>query len=275
MELASIFRPGLFDGQVVFITGGGTGIGRAVARELASLGASVAICSRKMEHLEKTRAEIEAAGGQVFARACNIRSEEEVNATVQAALERFGRLDGLVNKAGGQFFSPTEQITPRGWQAVIETNLTGNFYMSQAVMRHWMREHGGAIVSVVIDIWRGFPHLAHSSAARAGVENLTKTLAVEWAPYHIRINSVAPGIIQSSGLSNYDPATLKNIASYIPSRRLGSESEVAAAVTILLSPAASYITGDTLRVDGASSLWRTNYEIAEHTPTLPYSGFEE
>lgn len=278
MELASIFRPGLFDGQVVFITGGGTGIGRAVARELASLGASVAICSRKMEHLEKTRAEIEAAGGQVFARACNIRSEEEVNQTVQAALERFGRLDGLVNNAGGQFFSPTEQITPRGWQAVIETNLTGNFYMSQAVMRHWMREHGGAIVSVVIDIWRGFPHLAHSSAARAGVVNLTQTLAVEWAQYGIRLNAVAPGLIASTGLSTYPDAVKASLQESLrdnPARRMGTESEVAAAILFLLSPAAAYISGATLRVDAASSLYRPlRFEIPEHAPWPEFeSGF--
>jgi citronellol/citronellal dehydrogenase len=147
--------------------------------------------------------------------------------------------------------------------------------MCKNAMLRSMREHGGAIVNILMDLWSGFPGMAHSSAARAGVENLTKTLAVEWAPYHIRINSVAPGIIQSSGLRNYGPAILKDIASYIPAKRLGSESEVAAAVTFLLSPAASYITGDTLRVDGASSLWRTNYDVAEHTPALPYHGFEE
>jgi citronellol/citronellal dehydrogenase len=270
MQSASIFRPGLFEGQVVLITGGGTGIGRAVARELASLGASVAICSRAMEHLEGTRAEIEAAGGQVFARSCNIRREEEVNATVQAVLERFGKLDGLVNNAGGQFFSPAEQITPRGWQAVIETNLTGNFYMSQAAMRHWMREHGGAIVSVVIEMWRGFPQLAHSSAARAGVVNLTQTLAVEWAQYGIRLNAVAPGLIASTGLSTYPDAVRASLQASLkdnPARRMGTESEIAAAIIFLLSPAAAYISGATLRVDAASSLYRPLiFEIPEHEP---------
>ncbi len=153
MAVTSIFRPELFDGQVFLITGGGTGIGRAIARELSSLGASVAICSRSMAHLEDTCASIKATGGQVLAQACDIRNEKQVNAQVQAVLERFGRLDGLVNNAGGQFFSPAENITPRGWQAVIETNLTGTFYMSQAAMRHWMSKHGGVTTPLRRALW--------------------------------------------------------------------------------------------------------------------------
>src|SRR5260370_38028212 len=177
MAVTSIFRPGLFAGQVFLITGGGTGMGRAIARELSSLGASVAICSRSMAHLEDTCASIKASGGQVLAQVCDIRNEKQVNAQVQAVLERFGRLDGLVNNAGGQFFSPAEDITPGGWQAVIETNLTGTFYMSQAAMRHWMSKHGGVIVSVVFDMWRSFPHLAHSSAVWGGGVTRTPQLA--------------------------------------------------------------------------------------------------
>ena len=275
MSYRSTFREGLFNEQVIIISGGGTGIGRCIAHELASLGATVVICSRKLPNVEQTRDEIVAAGGQALALACDIRHVEQVEGLMDAVMERFGKIDGLVNNGGGQFVSPAEDIRLKGWNAVIETNLTGAFLMSKQAMLRSMREHGGAIVNILMDLWSGFPGMAHSSAARAGVENLTKTLAVEWAPHHIRINCVAPGIIQSSGLRNYDPAILKDIASYIPARRLGSESEVAAAVTFLLSPAASYITGDTLRVDGASSLWRTNYELAEHTPTPPFSGFEE
>jgi len=178
--------------------------------------------------------------GQVLARTCDIRSEKQVNAQVQAVLEHFGRLDGLVNNAGGQFFSPAEKITPRGWQAVIETNLTGTFYMSQAAMRHWMSDHGGAIVSVVFDMWRGFPHLAHSSAARAGVVNLTQTLALEWAQHGIRINTVAPGLVASSGLSTYPEEVREGLQASMqvhPARRMATESEVAAAILFLLSPA--------------------------------------
>src|SRR2546421_315770 len=270
MAVTSIFRSELFDGQVFLITGGGTGIGRAIARELSSLGASVAICSRSMAHLEDTCAEIEATGGQVFARTCDIRSEEQVNAQIQAVLEHFGRLDGLVNNAGGQFFSLAENITPRGWQAVIETNLTGTFYMSQAAMRHWMSDHGGTIVSVVFDMWRGFPHLAHSSAARAGVVNLTQTLALEWAQYGIRINVVAPGLVASSGLSTYPDEVREGLQASMqvhPARRMATESEVAAAILFLLSPAAAYISGTALRLDGAGSLYRPlHFDIPDHQP---------
>src|SRR5260370_5521135 len=144
-----------------------------------------------MAHLEDTCASMKATGRQVLAQACDIRNEKQVNAQVQAVLERFGRLDGLVNNAGGQFFSPAENITPRGWQAVIETNLTGTFYMSQAAMRHWMSKHGGVIVSVVFDMWRGFPHLAHSTPPRAGVVNLTPTLAVDLALHASRLIPIA------------------------------------------------------------------------------------
>ncbi|HLW00866.1 MAG TPA: SDR family oxidoreductase [Ktedonobacterales bacterium] len=275
MSYHSVFRDGLFNGQVMIVSGGGTGIGRCIAHELASLGATVVVCSRKLLNIERTRDEIVAAGGKALALSCDIRHAEQVEALMDTVMEQCGSIDGLVNNGGGQFISPAEDIRLKGWNAVIETNLTGAFLMSKHAMLRSMREHGGAVVNILMDLWSGFPGMAHSSAARAGVENLTKTLAVEWAPYHIRVNSVAPGIIQSSGLSNYDPAILKDIASYVPARRLGSESEVAASVTFLLSPAASYITGDTIRVDGASSLWRTNYEIAEHAPAQPYNGFEE
>ncbi len=275
MSYHSVFRDGLFNEQVIIVSGGGTGIGRCIAHELASLGATVVICSRKLLNLERTRDEIAAAGGKALALPCDIRNAEQVEGLMDSVMERCGSIDGLVNNGGGQFISPAEDIRLKGWNAVIETNLTGAFLMSKYAMLRSMRERGGAIVNILMDLWSGFPGMAHSSAARAGVENLTRTLAVEWAAYHIRVNSVAPGIIQSSGLSNYDPSVLKDVANSIPAKRLGSESEVAAAVTFLLSPAASYISGDTIRVDGASSLWRTNYEVAEHSPASPYNGFEE
>jgi citronellol/citronellal dehydrogenase len=275
MAYRSVFRDGLFSEQVIIVSGGGSGIGRCIAHELASLGAIVVLCSRKLAKLEPTRDEILAAGGKALAIACDIRSLDQIDALMQRVLEECGRIDGLVNNGGGQYISPAEAIRPNGWHAVLETNLTGTFQMTKAAMLSYMREHGGAVVNILMDFWDGFPGMAHSSAARAGVENLTKTLAVEWAPYHIRVNSVAPGIINSSGLANYDPSILTNLESFIPARRLGSESEVASAVTFLLSPGASYITGATLRVDGASSLWRTNYEVSEHTPAPPYNGFEE
>ena len=268
MSSASAFRPGLFTGQTVVVSGGGTGIGRAIARELASLGATVVICSRSMEHLETTRAEIAAAGASVSAFVCNIREPESVERFFAQVAELHGHVDGLVNNAGGQFLSPAEFITPKGWHAVVETNLTGAFNMCKAALGCGMRERGGSIVNIVAEMWRGFPGMAHTGAARAGVVNLTQTLALEWSPYGVRVNAVAPGNINSRALRPYPPevpAQLAGIAAETPARRMGTEREVASAVTFLLSPAAAYISGATLRVDGASSLYRLQgYVIPEH-----------
>ena len=270
MATTSVFQPGLFDGKTIVVSGGGTGIGRAIARELASLGATVVICSRSMEHLEPTRAEIVAAGGSATALTCNIRDPESVERFFAQVAEAHGHVDGLVNNAGGQFLAPAEHITAKGWHAVVETNLTGAFLMSKAALGCGMRERGGSIVSIVAEVWRGFPGMAHSGAARAGVVNLTQTLALEWAPFAVRVNAVAPGVIDSSGLRTYPPevqAQLAGIAAETPAGRMGTEGEVASAVTFLLSPAAAYISGATLRVDGASSLYRLQgYVIPEHSP---------
>jgi citronellol/citronellal dehydrogenase len=188
-------------------------------------------------------------------------------------------VDGLVNNAGGQFISPAEAITPRGWHAVVETNLTGAFLMSRAALGAGMREHGGAIVNIVAEMWRGFPGMAHSGAARAGVVNLTQSLALEWAVYGIRVNAIAPGIIDSSGLQTYPPAVqeqVAGIAAETPSLRLGTESEIGSAITFLLSPAAAYISGATLKVDGASSLYRLQgYTIADHAVWPRFEVFDE
>lgn len=270
----SIFRPGLFAGRSAVVSGGGTGIGRAIARELASLGATVVICSRSMEHLAPALAEIEASGGRAFAQVCNIRDPAAVSAFWQSVTERVGPVSALVNNAGGQFLSPADSITPKGWQAVIDTNLSGAFYMSREAFSRSMREHGGAIVNIVADMWRGFPGMAHTGAARAGVVNLTQTLALEWAASGVRVNAVAPGVIDSSGLKTY-PAFVRErldaIAQEIPAQRMGTEAEVAAAVTFLLSPAASFISGATLRVDGGGSLYRLQgYTIPEHSPWPAY-----
>lgn len=271
MSPRSIFRDDLFAGQTYVVSGGGTGIGRAIARELASLGAVVVLCSRSPEHLLSTRDEIVATGGKADALACSIRDAEAVNAFFTTVVERHGPVSGLVNNAGGQFISPAESITPKGWHAVVETNLTGTFYMAQAAFTHGLRETGGTIVNIVMDMWRGYPGMAHSAAARAGVVNLTQTLALEWAAYGVRVNAVAPGIINSSGLKTYPAevqAQVATFASDVPARRLGTEREVAAAVTFLLSPAAAFISGETLKVDGAGSLYRLqgSYTIPEHAP---------
>jgi citronellol/citronellal dehydrogenase len=274
--MRSIYRDGLFAGQVVVVSGGGTGIGRAIARELARLGATVVICSRDPTHLEPTSAEIAAAGGKVTALPCNIRDPEGVERFFTAVMERYSRVDGLVNNGGGQFLSPAEAITPKGWHAVVETNLTGTFYMCKAVLASSMQQHGGCIVNVVMEMWRGFPGMAHSGAARAGVVNLTQTLALEWAQYGVRVNAVAPGLIASSGLAHYPPeiqAQLMSIAQDVPAQRMGTEAEVAAAVLYLLSPAAAFTSGATLKVDGAGSLYRLQgYAIPEHVPWPEWNG---
>lgn len=272
--LRSIFREGLFEGQVILVSGGGSGIGRSIARELAVLGATVIICGRTLEKLDTVKAEIEADGGKAHSAVCNIRDEERVKQLFAQTLQKCGRLDALVNNAGGQFLSPAEAINVKGWNAVIETNLTGTFFMCKAAHHVWMKEHGGAIVNIVADMWRGFPNMAHTGAARAGVVNLTQTLALEWAHYAIRVNAVAPGLINSSGMSKYPPEVqtlIQQLPRDIPARRMGTEREVVAAVTFLLSPAAAFISGETLKVDGAGSLYRLQgYVIPEHTAWESY-----
>jgi citronellol/citronellal dehydrogenase len=279
MRYQSIFRPYLFAGQTIVITGGGSGIGRAASHELASLGAHVVLAARKQERLEQVREEIVRAGGSASAYACNIRDEAQVAALFEAVLAERGAVHGLFNNGGGQFLSPAAQITLRGWQAVIETNLTGTFLMCREAFRSAMRERGGAIVNMLVENSRGFPGMAHSAAARAGVENLTRTLAVEWAHAGVRVNAVAPGLIRSSGLETYGEAArpmIEQTRQDIPFKRLGTEAEVAAAVTFLLSPAAAYISGATLRIDGAGSLWRKTWAIDDHDSAPPvFQGFVE
>lgn len=256
-SFASVFRPGLFAGQTALVTGGGSGIGRCIAHELAALGALVVISGRKPEKLHAVVAEIEAAGGSAEAVVLDIRDEAAVETTLRDVAARHGRIDLLVNNAGGQFVAGAEDIRPKGWLAVIDTNLNGTFWVTRAAFHASMGQHGGAIVNIVADMWNGFPGMAHTGAARAGVVNMTQTLAVEWASRGIRVNSVAPGGILSSGLHNYPKSVLEMALPMMrgnPSGRLGTESEVSAAVVFLLSPAAAYVNGATLRVDGASSL---------------------
>jgi peroxisomal trans-2-enoyl-CoA reductase len=256
----TIFQPGLFAGKVALVTGGGTGIGLAIARELRLLGAHVVIASRKEANLQAGLQALQAIDGpgRLGSRACNIREKESVDATVAWVAAEFGHIDILVNNGGGQFPSPAMAISEKGWRAVIDTNLTGTFLMSQSVAAQSMMEHGGSIVNIIAQMQNGFPMMAHTGAARAGVENLTRTLAFEWAPQAIRVNSVAPGVILSSGVDNYTPEQQKfffESTAHIPAGRLGTPQEIAAAVLFLLSPAAGFITGTTLWVDGGERLY--------------------
>jgi citronellol/citronellal dehydrogenase len=252
----SVFQPGLFAGKAVIVTGGGSGIGRCTAHELAALGAAVAIVGRKPEKLDGVRAEIEAAGGVCSTYTCDIREEESVRTTVAAVLARHGRIDGLVNNAGGQFPSPLASISAKGWDAVVRNNLTGGFLMARECVTQWMGSDDAgdcAIVNIIADIWGGMPGMGHSGAARAGMLNFTETAALEWAP--IRSNAVAPGWIASSGMDQYPPTmreTIRGMKDLVPLRRLGTESEVSAVIVFLLSPAAAFISGACLRIDGAA-----------------------
>ena len=267
----SILHPALFSGRVSIVTGGGTGIGRAIASELAKLGSTVVIASRKEDNLSKAAEDInkDVGAARVFAKKCNIRKEEEVKHLMESTVENHGRLDFLVNNGGGQFYGPAATFTAKGWHAVVETNLTGTFYCCQYAYHTWMSENGGSIVNIIADMKKGFPGMTHTGAARAGVDNITKSLAIEWASCGIRINAVAPGIIYSdTAAAHYKGDAPEDIFEAskvrIPARRLGTTAEVSSIVCFLLSPGASYITGVTVEVDGGSSLYGCPWEVPNH-----------
>ncbi|MEW6703756.1 MAG: SDR family oxidoreductase [Pseudomonadota bacterium] len=271
----SVFRDGLFDGQVVLVTGGGSGIGRCTAHELSALGATVALVGRNVSKLESVQAELGTQGARCSIHACDIREEDRVEATVREVLARHGRIDGLVNNAGGQFPSPLAHISAKGWDAVVRNNLSGGFLMARECFNQWMAEHGGSMVNIIADMWAGMPGMGHSGAARAGMLNFTETAALEWAP--VRVNAVAPGWIASSGMDQYPPAMaplIRSMPKLVPLRRLGTESEVAAAITFLLSPAAAFVSGACLRVDGAApNAKRVWPEVGRGGSTHAFNGF--
>lgn len=270
---ASVFRANLFAGQVALVTGAGSGIGRCTAHELASLGARVALVGRKAEKLAAVATEIGAAAKTY---ACDIREEDAVRETVAAVLADFGRIDCLVNNAGGQFRAPLEAISAKGWDAVVRTNLMGGFLVARECYTQCMKPAGaGAIVNMIADMWQGMPGMGHSGAARAGMLNVTETAALEWAP--VRVNAVAPGWIASSGLDEYPPEMAEHIRAlpkHVPLGRLGTEAEVSAAITFLLSPAAAFISGSCIRIDGAvPNAKRVAERVGTGKATAPFEGF--
>lgn len=277
MTYGSVFKDKLFEGQTVVVTGGGSGIGRCTAHELASLGAKVIITGRKQEKLDKVLAEIKEDGGEAFSYAFDIRDEDAVRAAVKQMLEDHGSINGLVNNAGGQFPSPLAMISKKGWEAVVANNLTGGFLMAREVFNQYMKKNGGAIVNMVADMWGGMPGMAHSGAARAGMLNFTETAAVEWASSGVRSNAVAPGWIASSGMDHYDPVFAKEVipklAGASPAQRMGEEAEVSAAIVFLLSPAAAYISGTCINIDGASSRNARVFPLRPHDKSKPFDGF--
>ncbi|MBZ4211023.1 MAG: SDR family oxidoreductase [Rhodoferax sp.] len=283
MAYGSVFASGLFAGKVVLITGGGSGIGRCVAHELAALGAHTVLLGRKAETLQAVEDEITQDGGAASFHVCDIRQEEVVKQTVSAVVERHGHIDGLVNNAGGQYMTPLEAISAKGWDAVISTNLTGGFLMARECFVQSMNKHGGAIVNIVADIWGSMPGMGHSGAARAGMVSFTETAAIEWAGRGVRVNAVAPGYIASSGMDKYPLEAgpmLREMARTVPIGRFGTEAETSAGIVFLLSPAASFISGSTLRIDAARPQVRMGWpmrvaskEVQQRAAIKPFDGF--
>ena len=273
----SAFRPGLFEGRTVLVTGGGTGIGRCTAHELASLGAKVVIAGRREDVLDATAEEIREDGGSCETQALDLKDEESVGERITELCSRVGPIHGLFNNAGGQFASPAENMSASAFRKVVDVNLNGTFRVTRAVFEASMREHGGSVVSMLADIHAGYVGMAHSSAARAGIENLMVTLSLEWAKYDIRLNSIAPGTILSSGMATYPPAIQEQAAkgsNTVPAGRLGTESEVSAAVVFLLSPASAYITGQTLAIDGGSCFQKNRlFPVTKLAPMSKWNGF--
>lgn len=242
------------------------------------------IASRNGERLKAAATELqkqlpENGSAELDYTVCNIRKEDQVKQLMSTTIKRYGKIDFLVNNAGGQFPSPAEGISLKGWNAVVETNLTGTFLCCREVYNEWMKENGGVIVTIIADMWKGFPGMSHTGAARSAVDNLTKSLAIEWAPSGVRINAVAPGssIYSDTAAANYAPMGESNIFLHqiprIPAKRLGTVEEVSAAVCFLLSPAAAFISGTTIKVDGAHSLYAPSgfWDIPDHNKLPAYS----
>lgn len=276
MAYDSVFKPGLFADQTILVTGGGSGIGRCVAHELAYLGAHVVLVGRKLEKLESTCAEIIGDGGSASFKVCDIREEEAVKAMVAQVLAERERIHHLVNNAGGQFPAPLIGINQKGFETVVRTNLVGGFLVAREVFTQSLCKHGGSIVNMLADMWGGMPGMGHSGAARAGMENFTKTAAFEWGHCNVRVNAVAPGWIASSGMDTYPESMkslIRSLKEHVPLQRIGTESEVAAAIVFLLSPGANFINGNTIRIDGAASLGTRAWPLAKAKKNESYNGF--
>jgi citronellol/citronellal dehydrogenase len=264
-ELAAMpltFRDGLFDGQVALVSGSGRGIGKAIAFQLARLGAKVALCGRDETRLNATAERLRALGADVMAQPMSIRDPDAVARLYDAVWDKFGALDLVVNNAGGQFPQAAIDFSPKGWNAVIDTNLNGTWYMMQQAARRWRdAKRGGAIVNIVTVISRGMPGVAHTCAARAGVIYLSKTVAIEWAPLGIRINCVAPGAIATEGMNVYSEEARKTMPRSNLMKRFGDVRDVADAVCYLAGPSGNFMTGEVVTVDGGTQVWGDQWTI--------------
>lgn len=276
MTYDSVFRPGLFAGRTIIVTGGGSGLGRCTAHELKSLGARLALIGRSPDKLARVKEEL--GDPDTFTYSADLRDEAGVKAAVEGVLKWAGRVDGLVNNAGGQFPAALKDISLNGWNAVVNNNMTATFMMSKEVYLRWMEANGGAIVNVGADFELGMPGMGHNGAARAGQTNFTYTASVEWAHSGVRVNSVIPGFIASEGLDRYPERAhdvLRSVKGRVPLKRHGTESEIAGAIVYLLSDAAAYVTGIALRVDGGlhNNARSSFYAVPDHDRSKPFNGF--
>jgi citronellol/citronellal dehydrogenase len=256
VALPTVFQAGLFAGKVVLVSGAGSGLGRAMAVLFARLGARLAICGRNPEKIEGAAALLRGLGVDVLAQSMTVRDPEQVNALIDRTHSELGGIDVLINNAGGQFAQAALDFSVKGWQAVVDTNLNGTWYMMQAAARRWVADgKPGCIINIVADVWRGLPGIAHSCAARAGVIYLSKTLAVEWAPHQVRVNCVAPGCVETSAFGRYP---LEGTASYWqanPMKRPGDVQDVAEACVYLAASSGKFVTGEVINIDGGQQLW--------------------
>jgi NAD(P)-dependent dehydrogenase (short-subunit alcohol dehydrogenase family) len=261
--MPTVYGDGALDGKAYLISGGGSGMGRATAVLAARLGAKVLICSRDGDKLKRAADEIEKhTGRKIETHAMTIRDPEQVDVLMDAAAAKLGEIDVLVNSAGGQFPIEALELSHKGWNAVVDTNLNGTWYMMQAIARRW-RDSGrhGNIINIVANIARGIPHSAHTAAARAGVVYLTKSVAVEWAPLGIRVNAIAPGTIETEGLNNYPSEMLGRLGKGNPMRRMGDTWDIAEGVVYLSAHSGKFISGELLQITGGMHLWGTNWPL--------------
>ena len=256
-EASRIFAPGLLQGRVCVVSGAGSGLGRETALELARLGATVIGCGRRLEPLEETVAAIEPLAGDAEAVAMDIRDEEAADSLFDGVVERHGRVDVLVNNAGGQFLSPAEAISPKGFRTVIELNVLGTWLMTHAAAtKAFIPQESGKVLSVTLSPHNGMPGMVHSGAARAAVENMMRTLAVEWARFGIRTCAIAAGQFDTETLrTKYPPEVVEAVPATVPLQRLGTEEEMAWLVAYLASPAGDFFSGTTITIDGARDNW--------------------
>lgn len=270
--MPALFREDVLNGQVALITGGGSGLGAAIAATLGQMGADIVIASRKTERIQAAAEGLgRLLGRSVLGVTADIRERDDVDRLVAETIQTHGRVDILVNNGGGQFLAPAETIRPRGWDSVIGTNLTGTWNLTRAVADAWMLAHGGRVINITMLTQRGFPGMAHSVSARAGVEALSRTLAVEWAQHGITVNCVQPGIIATQGIRQYPmwEHVVAETMRAIPAKRLGTPDEVAQLVAFLASPAGAYVTGQSWAIDGGRSLWGDGWPVPDAEPMPP------